>query len=278
VSGGRLGRALLGSFAGSEVRAWSRPFYDLDDPGAADRAVAADGPDIVVHAAAWTDVDACARRPDLARRRNGAAVGELARAAAQRGIRLVLVSTNEVFDGRAVGTPYRSADPAAPINPYGASKLEGEVAARVAYAERPGDLLIVRTAWLYGPPGNDFPVKVIAAAHRAIGDGLPLRLVADETGSPTHTTDLAAGIATLVREGTGGTVHVTNAGQATRAEWGRAVLAAAGIEMDVELVPAATWKRDSSAPAWGVLASDVPLRSWRLASDEYVKGLAAVPA
>lgn len=275
---GRLGRALLRSFADSDVRAWSRPFYDLDDPEAAARAVAADRPEVIVHCAAWTDVDACARDATVARRRNGVAVGELARAAARHGARLVVVSTNEVFDGRSPGRPYRSADPTGAINPYGASKLEGELAAKVAYVARPGDLLIVRTAWLYGPPGNDFPVKVIAAARRAVGEGAPLRLVADETGSPTNTSDLAEGIATLVRDGVRGTVHVVNAGHATRAEWGRAVLAAAGIETDVELVPAATWKRESRAPAWGVLASDLPLRSWQEASDEYVRGLVSVPA
>lgn len=275
---GRLGRALLASLATLDVRAWSRPFYDLDDPAAADRAVAADAPDVIVHAAAWTDVDACARQPAVALRRNGVAVGELARAAVRRGARLVVVSTNEVFDGRSPEAPYRPTDPTGPINPYGASKLEGELAARLAYVERTADLLIVRTAWLYGPPGNDFPVKVIAAARRAVAEGKPLRLVADETGSPTNTSDLAAGIASLVRDGVAGTTHLVNAGHATRAEWGRAVLACSGIKPDIELVPALTWPRDSQAPAWGVLASDLILRPWQEASDEYVRGLLSVPA
>jgi len=274
-AGGRLGQALMRSFPASEVRSWSRPSYDLDDPEAAERAVGSDRPDLIVHAAAWTDVDACARQPDVARRRNALAVGELAWAAVRGGARLVVVSTNEVFDGRSNGRPYRSSDPTCAINPYGASKLEGELAARDAFLERPGDLLIVRTAWLYGPPGNDFPVKVIAAARRAIAEGVPLRLVSDETGSPTSTSDLAAGIALLVRDRRGGVVHVVNAGRATRAEWGRAVLAAAGIETPVEHVPASTWKRASQPPAWGVLESDLPLRSWREASDDYVGGIAS---
>jgi len=276
-AGGRLGRAILAAFTGIDVRPWSRPFYDLDDPEAAERAIATDSPDLIIHTAAWTDVDGCARQPDLARRRNATAVAELARAAAARGTRLLLVSTNEVFDGRS-DAPYRPADPTGPLNAYGASKLEGERAAAEAYAADPASQLTVRTAWLYGPPGNDFPLKVIAAARRAIGEGLPLRLVADETGSPTHTADLAAAIATLVREEAFGTKHVVNGGQATRAEWGRAVLAAAGIDVEIELVPASTWTRDSKAPTWGVLASDVPLRDWRAASDAYVRGLATVPA
>jgi len=276
-AGGRLGRAILQAFRGDDVRAWSRPFYDLDDPGAAERAVTAEQPDLIIHPAAWTDVDGCARQPDLALRRNATAVAELARAAAARGTRLVLVSTNEVFDGRS-RFAYRPADPTDPINAYGASKLEGERAAADAYRNDRVGVLIVRTAWLYGPPGNDFPMKVIAAARRAIAERAPLRLVADETGSPTYTGDLASAIATLVREETFGVTHVVNGGQATRAEWGQAVLAAAGIATDVELVPASTWTRDSTPPAWGVLASDVPLRDWRAASDAYVRGLATVPA
>jgi dTDP-4-dehydrorhamnose reductase len=276
-AGGRLGRALVEAFGGIDVRAWSRPFYDLDDPGAAERAIAVDRPDLIVHPAAWTDVDGCARQPDLAGRRNATAVAELARAAAERGTRLVLVSTNEVFDGRS-NAAYRPGDATGPINAYGASKLEGERAAADAYAAVPASLLIVRTAWLYGPPGNDFPIKVIAAARRAIGEHIPLRLVADETGSPTNTADLAAAVAALVREETCGTKHVVNGGQATRADWGRAVLAAARIDAEIALVPASTWKRDSTPPAWGVLASDVPMRDWRSASDAYVRGLATVPA
>jgi len=277
-SRGRLGQALLGSLTGAEVYSWSRPAYDLDDPEAASRVVAADAPEVIIHAAAWTDVDACAREPGLARRRNALAVGELARAAVQSGARLVLISTNEVFDGRSNGSPYRSSDPTGAISPYGTSKLEGELAAKVAYAERPSDLLVVRTAWLYGPPGNDFPTKVMSAARRAIAEGKPLRLVEDEAGSPTHTSDLAGAIVTLIRDRVRGTVHVVNSGRASRAAWGKAVLATAGIRPEIALVPAATWTRDSRPPAWGVLASDVPLRPWEEASDEYVRSLTAVLA
>ncbi len=167
-AGGRLGRALLGALADAPFTglagplAWGRPDYDLDDPGAAERLVARDRPEVVVHAAAWTDVDGCARDPDLAMARNGTATGRLARACAAAGVDLVVVSTNEVFDGRRTdGRGYRPDDPTAPANPYGASKLAGELAARDAYAALPGGgsglggpaLAIVRTAWLYGPPG-----------------------------------------------------------------------------------------------------------------------------
>jgi dTDP-4-dehydrorhamnose reductase len=274
---GRLGRALteeLRAFA--EVSSWSRPDYDLDDPEAGARIVGS-RPDVVVHSAAWTDVDACAREPELARRRNGAAVGELAHACAAAACRLVVVSTNEVFAGDRTGSPYRSDDSVAPINAYGASKLLGETRARAAFAARPRGLLIARTAWLYGPPGNDFPTKIIAAALRARESGGALRLVRDETGSPSATPDVARGIGKLILDGAAGVRHVVNAGQATRAEWAIEVLTVAGIDVPTELVPASTWRRDSTPPSWGVLASDVALRPWQVATREYVRSHVRLP-
>ncbi len=274
---GRLGRALVEAFGGStEVRLWSRPDYDLDDPRAAARVVGS-GPDVIVHSAAWTDVDACARDPGLAARRNGTAVGELARACAAATCRLVVVSTNEVFSGDRPGTPYGSNDQVAPINSYGASKLLGETEALDAFASRPGALLIARTAWLYGPPGNDFPTKIIAAALRARESGVPLQLVRDETGSPSATPDVARGIHELVLDKSAGVRHVVNAGSATRAEWAIEVLAAAGIDVATELVPASRWRRDSTPPPWGVLRSDVALRPWQVASREYVQSYVRLP-
>jgi hypothetical protein len=125
---GRLGCGLLERLPAA--LAWSRPDYDLDDPAAAERLMERDRPDLVIHAAAWTDVDGCARDPELARRRNARAVEELALACRQRGAGLVVVSTNEVFDGdRTDERGYSEADATNPPNPYGASKLEGEQAA-----------------------------------------------------------------------------------------------------------------------------------------------------
>jgi len=274
---GRLGRALVEEFRGfADVRGWSRPDYDLDDRGAAARVVGL-RPDVIVHSAAWTDVDACAREPRLAARRNGTAVGELARLSAAAGCRLVVVSTNEVFSGDHAGTPYRRTDPVAPINAYGATKLMGEIEALEAFASRPGALLIVRTAWLYGPPGNDFPTKIVAAALRARERAEPLRLVRDETGSPSATPDVAQGIRELILNGVAGIRHVVNAGHATRAEWAVEVLGAAGIDIATELVPATMWRRESTPPSWGVLASDVALRPWQVATREYVHSHVRLP-
>ena len=195
-AGGRLGRALLAApwptrrSRGLRPLAWGRPDYDLDDPAAAARLVGRDRPEVVVHAAAWTDVDGCAREPDLAMRRTATATGVArrglrgARDRPRRWSRPTRSSTGGAPTGAATARTTRP-----PGNPYGASKLAGELRRRARAPTRRGRrrarLAIVRTAWLFGPPGGDFPAKILAAAERAAAAGEPLRVVGDEFGSPT---------------------------------------------------------------------------------------------
>jgi len=275
-AGGRLGRALMAALAdeGTTAIPWRRPEYDLDDTDAV-LLLGRDAPHLVIHAAAWTDVDGCAREPELAQRRNGDAVDRLARACARRGVGLVVISTNEVFDGRrSDGRGYQELDAVAPGNAYGASKAAGEDAARRAYGEAPG-LWIVRTAWLYGPPGNDFPAKIVAAADRLM-HGQELPVVADETGSPTYTADLAPAILQLVRLTDRGTFHLVNEGRATRYDWAAEVLSRCRPDRRLRPVSQREFSRPSVAPAWGVLdtaraaAAGVRLRDWRSALADYL--------
>jgi dTDP-4-dehydrorhamnose reductase len=285
-AGGRLGRALVAAledapFTGlSGPIAWTRRDFDLDDPASVGALLDRDRPEAVVNAAAWTDVDGCARDPELARKRNGLAVGVLAAATAARGIDLLHVSTNEVFDGRRTdGAGYAPHDRVNPINPYGASKLDGERAASAAYQDADAHLGIVRTAWLYGPPGNDFPAKILAAAERSRAAGEPLKVVGDEHGSPTFTHDLAEAIADLLGSGdVSGIHHVVNSGVASRAAWARELFRQAGLDVAIDEVPASTWPRASTPPAWAVLAatalpSGEPLRPWPAALADYLPSL-----
>ena len=265
----------------------------------------------MIHAAAWTDVDGCAREPELAMRRNAIAVAELAEACVRSGADLVLVSTNEVFDGRRTdGQGYGPNDRPRPANPYGASKLAGESAAQAAFLrhggriERSGiewrratgalpsadarsrstpigpQLAIVRTAWLYGPPGNDFPTRILAAADRARAGREPLRVVGDEIGSPTFAPDLAEAILELLAAGTfAGIHHLVNAGSVSRAGWARHILATLNVDVPTVEVPLTSWTRPSSPPAWAVLAptplpSGEDLRSWQAAFADYAPFLA----
>jgi dTDP-4-dehydrorhamnose reductase len=209
--------------------------------------------------------------------RNGRATGVLARACAERGVDLIVVSTNEVFDGRRTdGRGYASADEPSPANPYGASKLAGERAAIDAYASAPGgQLAIVRTAWLFGPGKPDFPTKILAAARRAHESGEPLRAVGDEWGCPTYTPDVAEAVADLLGAGTiDGIHHVVNGLVATRADWARSVVERAELDVPVAEVPATSWPRASTPPRWGVLEptplpSGEPLRPWPDAMADY---------
>lgn len=274
---GRLGSALgalLGSLGRTPI-AWGRQDFDLDRPETAAAAIARDRPRLIIHCAAWTDVDGCARDPELALRRNGVATGALAQACALAGTGLVVVSTNEVFDGRRTdGRGYGEGDPVGPLNAYGSSKLAGELAAAEAWAAqgRADGLWIARTAWLFGPPGADFPSKIVAAADR-LPAGEPLPVVADEVGSPTFAPDLAAAIVSLVGASLGGTYHLVNAGAASRIDWARAVLARLRPDRPTRPIGAAEFVRASNPPAWGVLDGSraarlgVVLRPWEEALD-----------
>jgi dTDP-4-dehydrorhamnose reductase len=294
---GRLGRALIAALEEAPFTgpmgpvAWTRTDLDLDrlDAAGVQRLLVRDRPEVVIHAAAWTDVDGCAREPALAVRRNGDATGVLARACAAGAVDLVAVSTNEVFDGtRTDGRGYAPDDERSPANPYGASKADGERQAWAAFDAAdaaPGPrLAIVRTGWLHGPPGNDFPEKIARAAHRARDAGEPLRVVGDEIGTPTYTRDVADAIVELMAEdaitddATRAIHHLVNGGRASRADWAREVLRATGIDVEVEEVPASTWQRASTPPLWAVLEptplpSGEPMRHWRDAFADAVPAL-----
>lgn len=238
---GQLGSELVRAFgaAGASVQPLTRPQFDLDDPGR----VTFDA-DVVVNAAAWTDLDGCARDPARAMARNGTAVGTLVAAAQRAGARFVQVSTNEVFDG-AEQRSYAEDDVPNPINPYGASKLVGERAVASG--------LIVRTAWIFGGP-RSFPIRIRAAAERAAAAGTPLRVVADEIGNPTPAAALAQRIVTLVLaiDSPPPIVHLAGEPPTSRHAWASRLLSAAGLP-EPEPIAQRDYVRDSTPPPHAVL-------------------------
>ncbi len=279
-AGGRLGSAVVRAAhaLGATVIPWRRPEYDLDDPDLAVRLIERDRPAVVVHAAAWTDVDGCARDPALALRRNRDAVASLAGACLRAGVGLALVSTNEVFDGeRTDGRGYVESDSPAPRNAYGRSKLAGELAARAAFGDRAG-LWIVRTSWLFGPPGADFPHKILAASDR-LPQGEGLAVVDDEFGTPTYTEDLAPAVLRLVQVTPAGTYHLVPAGIASRRDWAEAVVARRRPDRAIRPISRVDFVRASDVPPWGVLdpgqatSLGISLRPWRAALDAYLEGV-----
>ena len=280
---GRLGRALISALADAPFTgpagplAWDRAAFDLDAPAGIGPLLDRDRPEVVVHAAAWTDVDGCALDPQLALRRNAVATGLLAEACSARGTDLLIISTNEVFDGtRSDGQPYRASDAPQPGNPYGRSKAEGErLAAKAFETAEAGALGIARTTWLFGAAGHDFPSRILDAAERAKATAEPLRVVADEYGTPTYTADVAEAIVELLAEDAiAGIHHLVNGGVASRADWARDVLSRARVAVGVVDVPADTWQRPSAVPRWAVLEptplpAGEPLRPWPAAMADY---------
>ena len=226
ITGGRgqLGRELQDALAAQTVLATDVPELDVTDAAVVDGAVDAFRPDLVIHAAAYTDTRGCEADPALAMRVNGNGARNVAQACRRAGAALLYVSTNEVFDGTK-GRPYQETDEPRAVNAYGSSKLLGEQYVRSLLQKA----YIVRTSWLYGG-GSDFPAKVLQA-----GSG-QLSMVTDEVASPTWARDLAQAIARLIdRDAPAGVYHLTNAGHCSRFEWAKEILALAGRQEDIVL-------------------------------------------
>jgi dTDP-4-dehydrorhamnose reductase len=229
--GGQLARSLEHALAGHDVSLPDHAELDVADGRSAHAAIDDWRPDLVIHTAALTDTARCEREPELAMSINACGTEHVARAARSAGSRLIVVSTNEVFDG-ASHEPYAEEAPPYPLNAYGRSKLEGERRAQEAHS----GAVIVRTAWVFGHGHMNFVEKVRAAAR----EGRPLRFVTDEIATPTSSDDLAAAIAALAAStGAAGIYHLTNDGEASRWEWAAKTLRLAG-HPDAELVPITT--------------------------------------
>jgi len=258
---GMLGRDLQHALAGREVTALTRAELDITDASAVRDAVAEH--DVVINAAAYTDVDGAETHEADATAINGTGVENLARAAADQGAKLVTVSTDYVFDGTAA-EPYREDAARDPINAYGRSKAVGE---RLALAAHPRGTYVVRTAWLYGAGGANFAATML----RLAADKPTVSVVDDQRGQPTWTADLAAKIVELVdADAPAGIYHGTNAGQTTWFGFARAIFEQAGLDSErVHPTDSASFVRPARRPAYSVLGHDAwaraglqPMRSW----------------
>jgi dTDP-4-dehydrorhamnose reductase len=251
---GQVGTALRGRLPDATFLA--RTDLDVADAGAVRSALHAG--DLVVHTAAMTDVDGCERDPDAAFAVNAAGAASVAAS----GARVILLSTDYVFDGQAERA-YREDDPTGPLSVYGRSKL----AAERSVLERPGNL-VVRTSWVYGR-GRNFIRSILAAE----GAGKRLRVVADQHGRPTWAEDLAAALVHLIDAGTTGIVHVTGAGEPCT--W--ADLAEVVVGHPVDRISSAEFGAAAPRPHSSVLdlgrarALGVPLADWRRSVRRYLE-------
>lgn len=265
---GQLGVALRRALSEHEARAPGHGELDVTSVSAASGAIGSFRPEVVIHAAAWTDTAAAERDPAAALAVNGEGTGNVARACAAAGVPIAYVSSNEVFDGEK-GAPYDEDDATRAINEYGRSKLAGEKAVQ----ESGADFYIVRTSWLYGPGRASFPEKII---KRAQVDGT-LRGVTDEIASPTWTNDLAPALARLIESGRFGVYHLSGEGSCSRKEWAEEVLRLAGIDAVIEPVRQADFGLPHRKPADSTLANrraaalGITLRPWRDALADHMR-------
>ncbi|MCE5239032.1 dTDP-4-dehydrorhamnose reductase [bacterium] len=241
---------------------------DLTDAAAALRLMSAHEPQVVIHCAAWADVDGCTRDPARAMLLNAGATANVTAACRRVGARLITLSTDYVFAGD-LDRAYVEDDTPRPLNPYGESKLAGERAA----AALP-DHLIVRTQWLYGPAGKNFVATIVRAARTHD----KLRVVADEWGSPTYTRDLAEGLWRLAPTATTGIVHLTNSGVCSWHDLAVRATRLAGIAVEIEPISSSEWNSPTVRPHYSPLDNRrwrelgwEPLRPWTEAVEEFVR-------
>jgi dTDP-4-dehydrorhamnose reductase len=263
-AGGQVGRFLADQAGrqGHEVVSLTRRDFDITDPRAARHRIGAG--DLVVNCAALTNVDAAEADPDTAHAVNAIGPGNLARACAALGARLIHISTDYVFSGE-LGRPYEISDACGPLSVYGRSKLEGELA---VHAELP-EAHVVRTSWVYtGGSGTDF----VAAMRRLAATDQTVDMVADQTGSPTYVSDLVEALLQIAAGGIEApTLHAANAGAASRFDQARAVFSL--LRADPERVrPVSTdaVPRPARRPVYSALgmaesarAGLTALRPWR---------------
>jgi len=237
--GGQLGRALQDVFSDDDLVALGREDWDVTSP--ASDTVSQGTFDLVLHAAAWTDVDGAEADPQGATAAN---VGGTANVAGL-GAPLVAFSSDYVFDGHKSG-PYVESDGPNPLSAYGRSKLHGEAAAG-------SDAWIVRSSWLFGPTGHNF----VRTMLRLGAERDEVAVVDDQRGCPTFVQHLALGVRELVdMNRPRGIWHVAAAGDCTWAEFAEAIFADAGIDCRVRKISTEELGRPAPRPAHAILRSE----------------------
>jgi len=250
---------------------------DITDYFQLDEAIKDIKPDLIIHTAAYTDVDGCELDSGKAQTVNSIGTQYVARVAREYSCGLIYVSTDFVFDGSKKDS-YTEDDQPNPINAYGKSKLEGE-----KYVMELGSskkFFIVRTSWLFGPNGKNFVDTILNKARQE----KTLKIVSDQFGSPTYVWDLAEGIKNIVglygkRDDIYGIFHITNSDDCSWYKLAQKAIELAGL-YDIELVPIVSYELDRPAerPRMSILANDkyiklfgAPLRRWGSALEEYIR-------
>jgi dTDP-4-dehydrorhamnose reductase len=271
---GQLGRDLCPRLAG-EVIPLTRDRADLTRPETLRAALDEARPDVVLNCAAYNFVDRAEAEPEAAFAVNAWGVRDLARLCGERDWTLVHFSTDYVFGLDATRrTPWTEDDAPGPVSVYGLSKLAGEYLVRSLCPRH----FVVRTCGLYGVWGSGGKGgNFVETMLRLAGQGKPLRVVADQTCTPTYTVDLADATSALLNAGRPGLYHLTNAGSCSWYEFARAIFELQGLSPDLTPITSREYGAAARRPAYSVLANPAGaacglpgLRPWRVAVAAYL--------
>lgn len=263
---GMLGQALQRELADQEITAWDREELDITDAEAVKKRVGEVMPEVIVNAAAHTNVDEAEQQRELALAVNAEGVRNVARAAKDTGATVVQYSTDYVFPGTNERGYGEDDIPGPAVNVYGASKLAGEQALQGSGAR----YFLIRTAWLYGAGGKNFVDTMLKLGH----EQSEIRVVNDQHGSPTWTRDLAQATRRLVTGGYDqGVYHLVNSGRATWYEVAQETFRIAHLSVKVVPVTSGQFPRPAKRPAYSVLKSTKgpKLRPWPEALRDYIE-------
>ena len=271
-SNGMLGHDLIDVLDGKhELIKTTSKSLDITDKDKVKEYIVNENPDIVINSAAYTDVDGCETNEEIAYKVNGEGVKNLALACKFVDCPLVHISTDYVFNGEN-NKPWMEDDEVGPISIYGKSKLQGEEAIESILDK----FFIIRTSWLYGVNGGNFPKTMLelAKTHDT------LTVVTDEIGTPTYTLDLAQAIAELIETEYYGIYHITNSDYCSWFDFAKYIFEVKDIDVNVVPVTAEEFARPASRPHYSVLNNSYwikngfkPLRSYKEAIKDYLKHL-----
>ena len=266
-AGGMLGHAVVRVFADAELVPFTRADFDITSLDDTVKKIRDAHPDFLIHAAAFTNVDACETEPEAAYLINGVGTRNVVMACEEIHCPVIHISSDYVFDGSKT-TPYDEWDTPNPVSRYGVSKLMAEQFV-LSLTNR---FYIVRTSWLFGRNGRNFVDTVL----RLLAEKDPLRVVNDQFGSPTFTDDLALTIRQLLGHGYG-IYHVTNTGVCTWYEFAVEIAEMKGVRKEIIPVTSMEFSRPARRPANSALNDTMlrlerigPLRHWEDALNAYL--------
>lgn len=246
--------------AGFEVIETDVNNLDITNTNNIDEVFSTENPDIVIHCAAYTNVDKAEENIETARLINAKGTENIAKACKKSDTTMVYISTDYVFNGNGT-RPYLPTDKTAPLNNYGLTKWEGENAVR----DNLEKYYICRTSWLYGIHGKNFVETMMSLADKP-----ELKVVNDQIGCPTWTVELANGIVKLLDGAGFGTYHVCGSGQTSWYGFAKEIFNIADKKVNLQPCSTDEFPRPAKRPAYSVMDNDKICRDWKIALQDYM--------